>query len=130
MGFDPKLSIDIAHLERQREWSIEVFGPGRRTLGIIHHIRSELVEIAEHPTDLYEWVDVVILALDGAWRAGHEPLAIIEAIKNKQERNEARIWPDWRELSEDVAIEHDHNVHDLGCDGDHHLEAACNSKED
>ena len=100
-------AIDVAHLERQRAWSVGAFGPGRRTGGIIDHIAKELLEVAEHPTDLYEWVDLVILALDGAWRAGHEPRMIIEAIQRKQERNEARTWPDWRQLSEDVAIEHD-----------------------
>lgn len=66
-------AIDVAHLERQRSWSTGAFGPGRRTAGVIDHIIKELAEIAEHPTDLYEWVDVIILALDGAWRAGHEP---------------------------------------------------------
>lgn len=103
-------SIDIAHLEHQREWSTRAFGPGRRTGGVLDHIAKEVEEVRAHPTDLSEWVDLIILALDGAWRAGHESLAIIEAIKAKQARNEARTWPDWRELSEDVAIEHDRSI--------------------
>ncbi len=48
----------------------------------------------------------MILALDGAWRTGTEPQAILDAILEKQERNEARQWPDWRTLSPDVPIEH------------------------
>lgn len=103
-------SIDVEHLEHQREWSTRAFGPGRRTGGVLDHIAKEVEEVRAHPTDLSEWVDLIILALDGAWRAGHEPLAIIEAIKAKQARNEARTWPDWRELSEDVAIEHDRSI--------------------
>ncbi|MCB9377051.1 MAG: DUF550 domain-containing protein [Microthrixaceae bacterium] len=99
-------SIDVDHLERQRAWSAQTFGPGRRTVGILQHIRKELQEIEEEPLDLGEWVDVVILALDGAWRAGYSPTDIIGAIKAKQTRNEGRTWPDWREASEDVAIEH------------------------
>jgi hypothetical protein len=99
--------IDAAHLAHQREWSSETFGPGARTLGVTDHIRKELVEIEADPADLGEWVDVIILAFDGAWRAGWEPQQIIDAVKAKQARNEARIWPDWRTMSEDHAIEHD-----------------------
>lgn len=103
-------AIDAEHLERQRQWSRRTFGPGPRTGGVLDHIRRELREIEEHPTDLTEWADVVILALDGAWRAGWEPQDIIDAIRAKQTRNEARTWPDWRTLSEDVAIEHDRSA--------------------
>ena len=100
-------SIDAEHLARQRQWSRETFGPGTRLLGVLDHIRKELAEIEADPTDLGEWVDVIILAFDGAWRAGWEPQQIIDAVKAKQARNEARVWPDWRGLSEDAAIEHD-----------------------
>lgn len=100
-------SIDAEHLAHQREWSREMFGPGARLLGVLDHIRKELAEIEADPTDLGEWVDVLILAFDGAWRAGWEPQQIIDAIKAKQSRNEARTWPDWRGRSEDEAIEHD-----------------------
>lgn len=97
--------IDAAHLERQRAWSTKTFGPGVR-LGVIDHIEKELDEVREDVTCLEEWVDVIILAFDGAWRAGHEPQAIIDAVKAKQLRNEAREWPDWRTMSADEAIEH------------------------
>ena len=98
--------INEAHLERQRAWSRETFGLGARTKGVIDHIRKELVEIEADPSDLGEWVDVIILAFDGAWRAGHEPHQVITAIKDKQSRNELREWPDWRLRSDDEAIEH------------------------
>lgn len=100
-------AIDAEHLAHQREWSRATFGPGTRLLGVLDHIRKELAEIEADPTDLGEWVDVVILAFDGAWRAGWEPEQIIAAVKAKQARNEARTWPDWRGRSEDEAIEHD-----------------------
>ena len=105
-GTTPALGIDAEHLERQREWSARTFGPGSRTNGVLDHIRKELTEIEADPTDLSEWVDVLILAFDGAWRAGWEPQQIIDAIKAKQTKNEARSWPDWRSRSEDEAIEH------------------------
>lgn len=103
----PPAAIDAAHLTHQRQWSERTFGPGRRTLGVLDHIRKELAEIEADPTDLGEWVDVIILAFDGAWRAGWQSQQIIDAIKAKQAKNEARTWPDWRGMSEDQAIEHD-----------------------
>lgn len=98
--------IDAARLERQRQWSLDTFGPGPRTLGVLDHIRRELDEVAADPTDLTEWVDVVLIALDGAWRAGHEPQAILDALAAKQDLNQERAWPDWRGRSQDEAIEH------------------------
>ena len=97
----------VLHLYRQRQFSAETFGPGLRTGGITNHIRKELEEIANAPTDLMEWVDVILLALDGAWRTGATPHQIAGAILEKQDRNERRTWPDWRTLSQDDPIEHD-----------------------
>ncbi len=94
------------HLLRQRAWSSKTFGPGLRTKGVVDHIRKELNEILSEPTDLAEWIDVVILALDGAWRTGAHPHQIIQALLDKQAKNEGRTWPDWRTMSEDQAIEH------------------------
>lgn len=95
-----------AHLQRQREWSERTFGPGNRTLGIVDHIRKELGEILAAPDDAEEFVDVVILGLDGLWRIGKTPVQIIEAIAAKQAKNEARQWPDWRTMPADKAIKH------------------------
>ncbi|HBP0273733.1 TPA: DUF550 domain-containing protein [Pseudomonas aeruginosa] len=95
------------HLERQRRFSERTFGPGSRAAGVIDHIRKELREIEEAPGDLAEWIDVVILALDGAWRTGATPAQIIDALVAKQTKNEARTWPDWRSAPSDKAIEHD-----------------------
>jgi len=90
------LRVDVAsfdlvkHLERQQEFSSIAFGPGARSQGIIDHIGKELKDIAANPDDVTEWVDVVLLALDGAWRAGHSPAEICAAIEAKQTRNEGR----------------------------------------
>lgn len=111
-------TIDAAHLERQRTWSRETFGPGARTNGVLDHIGKELDEIRADPADLKEWVDVIILAFDGAWRAGWEPQEIIDAIIAKQTRNEGRAWPDWRTMSEDQAIEHDRTLDPQEDDGE------------
>lgn len=70
-----------------------MFGRGARTEGILKHIESEIVEVRSKPHDLMEWVDIVILALDGAWRSGYTPGEIVEALEKKQAINIRRDWP-------------------------------------
>jgi len=96
----------IRHIERQRAFSQRTFGPGTRTEAIIDHIQKELKEIAAAPTDINEWVDVILLAIDGAWRAGYEPEYVAAAIAAKLAKNEVREWPDWHTQPLDKAIEH------------------------
>lgn len=93
------------HIDRQIGFSEATFGPGERRAGVIEHIRKELIEI-EESGDLEEWVDVIILAIDGAWRTGATPFQICAAIEAKQTKNEARTWPDWRDAEPGKAIEH------------------------
>ncbi len=95
------------YYERQIEWSRETFGPALRTKGVLDHIRKELGEIEQEPHDLSEWVDVVILAMDGFWRHGGKAADLLPALLAKQKKNMARTWPDWRTMGEDRAIEHD-----------------------
>ena len=105
------------HLIRQMAFSHSTFGPGERTGGVIDHIRKELVEVEGASGEAAEWVDVVILVLDGLTRrlaycngARKDPAEVAKIACNmivgKQSRNEARIWPNWRTLSVDRAIEH------------------------
>ena len=93
-----------SYLTRQWEWSARTFGPGRRTMGILTHIRKELEEIVDNPTDLSEWIDVVILAMDGFWRHGGKPADLLPELLSKQRKNFARKWPENR--PEDEAVEH------------------------
>ena len=96
----------LEYLDRQRRFSERAFGPGPRPAGVIDHIRKELIEIEAAPDDLKEWIDVVTLALDGAWRAGHRPDEIVAQLEATLTRNEAREWPDWRTADTEKAIEH------------------------
>ena len=96
----------VEHLTRMRKFSEQTFGPGVRTKGVVAHILSELDEILDKPDDLSEWIDVVILAFDRAWRAGYSLEEIVAALLAKQAKNEARRWPDWRTVAEDKPIEH------------------------
>ena len=97
----------LAHLKRQAEFSAKTFGPGARVEGVTDHIAKELREVRESGGDLSEWVDVIILAFDGAWRSGASPAQIIDAMVAKQTKNEGRKWPDWRTAPANKAIEHD-----------------------
>lgn len=94
------------HLKNQQQWSQHTFGPGMRTQGVVDHIRKELLEIESAPDDLEEWIDVIILAFDGAWRAGYGAAEVIAAWRAKQTRNENREWPDWRTADTTKPIEH------------------------
>ncbi len=102
--------IDAAHINRQREFSEQTFGPGMRTAGVLDHIAKELDEVRDAPHDVSEWADIIILAIDGAWRAGCGAQEVIDAVHSKQARNEARTWPDWRTAEPGKAIEHDRTV--------------------
>jgi hypothetical protein len=98
------------HLAHQAMWSEATFGPGERLNGVSDHIRKELDEVGKAHRGVYrqaEWIDVVILALDGAWRSGMSPRQIIDGIVAKQRKNEGRTWPDWRTADPNKAIEHD-----------------------
>lgn len=107
------------HLIRQMAFSHATYGPGERRKGVIDHIKKELVEVEESLGDSREWVDVVILALDGltrrlAYARGEnerrDPKDVAETVCNmiegKQTRNESRQWPDWRTADKSKAIEH------------------------
>ena len=97
----------VQHLRRQAEFSARTFGPGARVEGVCDHIRKELVEVEAAGGELAEWIDVIILGLDGAWRSGATPEQIVAAIEAKQAKNERRRWPDWRTAEPGKAIEHD-----------------------
>ena len=84
----------LQYVIKQRAWSERAFGPPATTdtQRICTHITKELDEIRQFLGDCEEWVDVIILALDGAWRAGHSPLTIASTLRLKQEKNAARKW--------------------------------------
>ena len=95
----------------QLMWSLKTFGPGGRQMGLIEHIGKEIDEVMgcldTQKDPLEEWVDVMILAIEGAWRSGHTPAEIALAFRRKFIKNShQRTWPDWRTKSEDEPIEH------------------------
>jgi hypothetical protein len=110
------------HLIRQMAFSHATFGPGTRSEGVIDHLEKEIEEVKQALPEgaqvaASEWVDLVILSLDGLTRQlaycngeRRDPDAVAEdacnMIVGKQTRNEARSWPDWRTADHRKAIEH------------------------
>lgn len=82
------------YIFNHRTWSHETFGEGKRSKGLVEHIRKKLLEIEAKPDDIMEWVDVIILAIDGAWRQGYSPAQIATALLEKQRINMEREWPE------------------------------------
>jgi len=97
----------LAFIQRQKEFSLKAFGPAGRAVGILNHVKKEIKEIEQDPEDATEWVDVILLSFDRLWRMGYEPSQIAELLQTKLIKNENRTWPDWNNMSEEDAIEHD-----------------------
>lgn len=112
----PREPFDCAtFFDAKAAWSRETFGPANRYDGVVAHIRKELDEILAQPDDLEEWVDVVLLAMDGAWRsAGAHGERFVAALTAKDAKNRARTWPDWRTLAPDTISEHVKPAHPVG----------------
>lgn len=99
----------IEFIQEHRRWALPIFGEGLRTKSITNHIRKELGEIETEPFFLEEWVDVLILALEGAWRTGATEEEIVAALWSKLRIIQKRtyILP----ADEDAPMEHD-RTHD------------------
>lgn len=105
------------HLIRQMVFSKATFGLGRRMNGVLDHISKEIEEVKKSNGSPEEWVDIVILALDGLTReiwAGSQYKSCADLVAQeavmliiaKQRKNEIRDWPDWRTTDTNKAIEH------------------------
>lgn len=93
----------FSFLNRQKRWSSNTFGDSPRTEGVLKHIEKEIAEVRAAPFDLEEWCDIVILALDGAWRSGHSPHEICAMLERKQSINRNRVYA---RTPDDVPSEH------------------------
>lgn len=106
------------HLIRQMAFSHATFGPGNRWEGIVDQIKKEIIELEESGGECEEWVDIVILALDGLTRSLAFSLGnglrqnpniasqtAINMIAAKQTENESRQWPDWRTADKNKSME-------------------------
>lgn len=97
-------------LKQQQSFSVKTFGPTNsdRLEGCCKHIEKEVGEVRNGSyIDLEEWIDIMILAADGAMRIGYTPEQVLEAYDEKIAKNMRRTWPDWRSGMAGQPIEHD-----------------------
>lgn len=97
------------YLRRHLEWGHATFGTpadGRGPKGPLDHLKKEVKEITDDPYDLEEWIDAVILSIDGFLRAGGKLTMVLPMLLKKQAKNAGRDWPDWTTADPDKAIEH------------------------
>ena len=92
--FGAMRDLDLVYLSREMMvWSKETFGCGIRTEPILKHIEMEVQEVRDSKgEDPYEWIDIIILALDGALNAGFTPEEIAFFLRNKFEKNKNRAY--------------------------------------
>lgn len=96
---------DLASYVRDhRAWSEKTFLTTTAT-GITKHIEKECVEVRKWPTDLEEWIDIMILAVDGYWRHGGLPEELLPRLRAKQRKNIGRKWVSTG--NPDDPVEHD-----------------------
>ena len=91
-----------AFMKDQEAWSRKTFGNGKRTEGTLKHIEKEIAEVRAKPDDLSEWIDIVILALDGYWRHGGKDAIGDIIAKGKINRSRTYLMP----ASDDEPSEH------------------------
>ena len=100
----PSAIFDLAcFFNEKAAWSRGEFGEEYE--GVLDHMAKEFKEVTEKPFDLEEWVDIVLLAMDGACRhAGATGSEFVVALVAKQQKNRARRW---LKSHEDGVMEHD-----------------------
>jgi len=85
--------IDLGRfIDDKAEWSRRTFGIEYNHRRILNHIRKELVEIEEDPSDPMEWVDVIFLALDGLSRQGLWGAQVVALMQDKHKINLGRTF--------------------------------------
>lgn len=74
------------------EWAEKTFGGGDRLVPVIHHLKQEVKELLDHPTNRMEFADCFILLLEAAQQAGLNTDDLIDAANEKLEINKKRVW--------------------------------------
>lgn len=77
--------------DRIAEWSIPTF-PEQTVSSKITHLRRELSELEDNPTDIAEFADCFMLLMDTARIAGFNMTEIFEATTCKLWINKGRKW--------------------------------------
>jgi hypothetical protein len=87
-------------------WQTDTFGPNQTLAGIRDHMRKEVKEIEDAPTDRTEPIDLIMLGISYLRRLGMDAPSIVALWQQRMVSLKARDWPDWRKADPDKAIEH------------------------
>ncbi len=68
------------------------FGHQETPVPKLHHLREEVGELIEEPTDHLEWADCMILLIDAAAKGGYSMDDLYGFIQEKMDINKARTW--------------------------------------
>lgn len=90
-------------MDRLQVVSRKQFGEGKRTGSLTKKISQELEEVIAQPDDLEEWVDILILAMDGYWRHGGTSEWLLHDLHNKLCVVAERTYP---KTDEDTPVQH------------------------
>jgi hypothetical protein len=83
-----------------------------RTSGVVDHIKKEADEAKARPSDLVEWADIILLAIDGYRRNGGQSDKLLSLLEAKLDIVAGRTYPDPYATPDSVALEHDRS-HDM-----------------
>jgi len=95
-GMSPHYRWIREYVHRHFNWSLAAFGAKQNTESICSHIEKEVEEIRKNPEDLEEWIDIIILGLDGALRCQGMGKVVaddlVDALEAKLQKNIQRKW--------------------------------------
>lgn len=95
--------IDMNDLQHDlKKWTEKQF-PSRNMESITNHLKSEIGELLENPTDIIEFADCFMLLVDAASYQGIHMSDIWRAMGEKLEINKKRKWG---EPNEQGFVEH------------------------
>lgn len=85
---------------KQRLFSLATFGNTTldRLTRNLNHIKSELLEINEQPSNIEEWADLLLIAIDSFWRTG----GIALRIYNRELKEIASYYRDTLAIAEHI----------------------------
>lgn len=84
-------------------WADSVFGKDRHPKHILQHLKKEIEELLQEPSNLDEYADVGILWLNAAAKAGYKVDDLYYAMIGKMMVNKSRKWG---KMDENGVVEH------------------------
>jgi hypothetical protein len=98
------------HEERANEWIDLVILSQDGLLRCVREMTREMMaQYADQPMLMQ---DGVVVGRNGEPTNDYVAKVALAMLTGKRDKNELRNWPNWRDQSEDVALEHERGTHD------------------